>query len=338
MHTLLDYLKEKGDISFLEEPLNEVDSLIFCAFSYFSIENMIRYEEKITLQDLYRRFIVTPNDAKPIEKKLFTLLSESKRFQDVYITLYFNEVDTVKEMQIAGVTFLLPNAIFVAFKGTDGWIGWKEDFHLSYQKSIPSQQRARVYLEEVLSKFSETVYVGGHSKGGNLALYASLYCPHFERIKRIYNFDGPGFQEEFVESTLYQNRKSKMITYLPKAGIVGNLFNKDMEIVLVKSKQFGILAHDLYSWIIEDNHFLYAKVLDEQAKQLSNQLNSMIDNLSNQEKEIIVRFVYDILDSLEVPNLIAEIKKKIKKYSFTLNDLFHLKRILPVLLQFVKTL
>ena len=129
------------------------------------------------------------------QNRLFKSLSESKRFQSVLVTHYFHIVDKEIDMQISGMTFVLPNdTLYVAFKGTDETItGWKEDFDLSYKDVIPSQKKAVSYLNEILSSFVRPVYVGGHSKGGNLAMYASLFCKDSDLIVKVYNNDGPGF-------------------------------------------------------------------------------------------------------------------------------------------------
>ncbi len=335
LDTIQDYLKWRADISFLQEGLNEVDSLLFCAFTYFDLEKIIDYEEKVTIAKLYERFLEFETKDKKEEVELFKILSQSKRFQEVLVTLYFNEVSTEKEMQIAGMTFLLPNdTIFVAFKGTDGFVGWKEDFHLSYKKTIPSQIKAREYLDFVLQHTKKKVFVGGHSKGGNLALYASIYCHHFEQIERIFNFDGPGFLEEVVESTLYQMRKNKMVTYLPKASLVGNLFTKDMETILIKSKQFGLMEHDFYSWGVLNNHFIRASVLNEEAKNLSNKLDKLISSIPNQDKEKIITFVFDLLENVNKKG----IKAILSNYEFNLEDLLQIKSIIPVVIEILKKL
>ena len=278
LNTIQEYLKWRGDISFLQEGLNEVDSLLFCAFTYFDLEKIITHEEKISILNLYERFLKFKNKDKKEEVELFKNLSQSKRFQDVFVTLYFNEIDKEKEMQISGMTFVLPNnTIFVAFKGTDSTLtGWKEDFNISYLDTIPSQIKAKEYLDKILMHTNKKVYIGGHSKGGNLAMYASIYCKDFTKVVKVYNFDGPGFDNKIVLSENYQSRKEKMVTYLPKAGIVGNILNKDMKTIIIKSTQLGLLQHDPYSWKVEQNHFIYAQVLNEEAKNIGNQLNELI--------------------------------------------------------------
>ncbi len=335
MDTIEEYLKWRGDLLFIQEGMNEVDSLLFCAFTYFDLDQIITYQEKVTIKELYKRYVNVKKKDKKEEKHLFASLSQSKRFQDVFVTLYFNEVSKEKEMQIAGMTFLLPNdTIFVAFKGTEGLVGWKEDFQLSYQKTIPSQIKAKEYLDEILKHTTKKVYVGGHSKGGNLALYASLYCSSFEKIERVYNFDGPGFLEEIVNSSRYQTRKEKMVTYIPKAGIIGNLLSKDMETILIKSKQLGILEHDLYSWGVIKNKLIREKVLDEEAKKLSNTLDKMITTCPKEIKEKLITFLFDVIENINKSSL----KNLLANYNFTIKDFLEIKSFLPILMELIKKL
>ena len=335
LNTIQEYLKWRGDISFLQEGLNEVDSLLFCAFTYFDLEKIITHEEKISILNLYERFLKFKNKDKKEEVELFKNLSQSKRFQDVFVTLYFNEIDKEKEMQISGMTFVLPNnTIFVAFKGTDSTLtGWKEDFNISYLDTIPSQIKAKEYLDKILMHTNKKVYIGGHSKGGNLAMYASIYCKDFTKVVKVYNFDGPGFDNKIVLSENYQSRKEKMVTYLPKAGIVGNILNKDMKTIIIKSTQLGLLQHDPYSWKVEQNHFIYAQVLNEEAKKISNILDDLIEKIPNNQKEKIITFVYDVLDSVHLSELNKSLKGLLSKYKFNLDEFTIIKKILPILLK-----
>lgn len=346
MNTLFDYLLWRGDLTFKENPLNEVDSLAFCAFSYFKIEKLMQNQQFISIQDLYKKYALTEEDTlfKKNQNHLFQMLSESKRFKDVFITRYFNEVDKNLEMQIAGMTFLLPdNTLFIAFRGTDGTItGWKEDFDLSYKSVIPAQRRAVEYLNEILSHTKKSVYVGGHSKGGNLAMYASIFCQNGDKIIQIYNHDGPGFRSEIVEGKNYQKCKEKMITFIPKASIVGNIFDKDTKTIIIKSKQIGLLQHDLYSWGVSGNHFVYANELSVDAKKLSNKLNETIEKIPKEQKQKMISFLYELLESWnisDIENLVKDVflsKSVLSQYHFNQEDISFLFRMLPLVLEIIK--
>lgn len=347
MHTLFEYLEWRGDLTFAESPVNEVDGLIFCAFSYFKVEELLNYFSTISIKNLYGKYkeIEEDNLFKKNQNHLFQMLSKSNRFQDILVTHYFNEVDKDLDMQIAGMTFVLPNnVLFVAFKGTDGTItGWKENFDLSYKSVIPAQRKAVQYLNEILSHTQKQVYVGGHSKGGNLAMYASIFCEDNDKIMQIYNHDGPGFSKEIIENKEYQKCKNKIITYIPKASIVGNIFNKDTKTLIVKSNQIGILQHDLYSWIVYGNHFVYAKELNEETKKISNLLNETLNKIPKDQKKKIISFLYNLFESWNIYDIEIFLKdllvsKNVKHYNFSKEDLSYLFKILPLVLKIMKSI
>ncbi len=347
MHNVFDYLLWRGDLTFLESPLNEVDNLIFCAMTYVRLDELLYYQEKISIKDLYLKYQKKePNTVfKQSQNRLFKMISESNRFKNVIITHYFNEVDKEQEMQIGGMTFVLPNdTIFIAFKGTDGTLtGWKEDFNLSF-KTIPSQKRAVQYLEEILSHTKKKVFVAGHSKGGNLAMYASIFCKESENIVQIYNNDGPGFTKEIIGSNNYLQRKEKIITFIPKASIVGNLLNQDTKTIIVKSKQIGILQHDLYSWEVSNNHFVYSSELSEETKKLCNTLNELIEKIPKDEKEKIISFLYEIFESENIQDIEKALhdvflsKVLLQKYHLKIEYFSFLWKIFPLIVEILKNI
>ena len=337
-----------GNLSFDTLPINEVDGLIFCAFAYFKIESILSYQETVSIKDLYLRYKEIEEDTifKKNQNRLFKVLSETKRFSNILVTRYFNIVNKQKEMQIAGMTFLLPNEIlYVAFKGTDSTIvGWKENLNLSYMEVIPSEQKACSYLDEILQSTKKKVYVGGHSKGGNLGMYASIFCQNEEKIAQVYNYDGPGFSKEILETDAYKKRKDKIITFIPKSSIVGNILNKDTKTLIIKSKQIGLLEHDLYSWLISSTHFVYTKNMSEEAKKMSNLLNEMIENIPDDKKQKMITFFYDVLESWNLEDIEKMLENTflfqntIGKYDFQIEDYSLLFRGISLLVEILKSL
>lgn len=324
LNTIFDYLEWRGDMTLLESPVNEVDSLIFCAFAYFRIESVLSSLESISIKELYHRYqkVMEENIFTKNQNRLFKFLSESKRFQSVLVTHFFHIVDKEIDMQISGMTFVLPNnCLYVAFKGTDDTItGWKEDFDLSYKHVIPSQKKAVSYLNEILSSSVKPVYVGGHSKGGNLAMYASLFCKESDLIVKVYNYDGPGFSKNILETDNYQKRKEKIVTFIPSASIVGNIFDKDTKTFIIKSKQIGVLQHDLYSWLVLQNHFVYTKEMSNHAKNISNALNQALLRIPNEDKKRVISFLYELLESWNVENIEKTALTILEKYNFQPKD------------------
>lgn len=345
MGNIFSYLIKQGDKSFLDASFNEVDNLIFCAFSYIKLEEISFEREVFTIQDLYAQYKNIIKEHTIFQKNrdtLFYYLSKSKRFQDVKILNFVNEVSKEEEKQFGAMTFLLPtNQIFVAFRGTDETLtGWKEDFNLSYLDAIPSQERARQYLEKVLRNTDKEVFVGGHSKGGNLAMYAFLFCDKRlqNQVVKVYNDDGPGLQgDSFKES-------KKMLTFIPKASIVGHIFDPVSKIILIESSSIGVFQHDPYSWKVEENHFIIAKEIDSHTKKICHVLNDILNHLPNEKKENFINFLYAILTSMQVENIEESIQNifnnstLMKKYHFTLEDVALLSKIIPLFFHIVKSL
>lgn len=52
---------------------------------------------------------------------------------------------------------------------------------MAYQMPVPSQEEAVGYLEKTVPHDGRLIRIGGHSKGGNLAIYAAAMC--YDRLK-----------------------------------------------------------------------------------------------------------------------------------------------------------
>lgn len=199
MSNILDYISWRGDLSIKQVNFNEVDNLILSRFSYFPLDNLFFGDERITIKDAYTRAVsigIQDNDYLQIDDKdLFPMLAKSKRFGELYITKYINKIDEKEEKQFSAVTIILPDdTIYVAFRGTDNTlIGWKEDFNMSFSLDVPSEHDAVDYLNIVSKSIKGKIRVGGHSKGGTLAVFAAAFCDKSakKQIIEVYNNDGP---------------------------------------------------------------------------------------------------------------------------------------------------
>ena len=342
MENILWYVKQFGKFTFQEKAFNEVDNLVFCALPYIEIEKFYQINEYLSLQELYLKYQSSnykENIFEENEFKLLKLLSESKRFKNVILSNYVNEVSKEEKKQFGAITFRFDNKLFIAFKGTDATIlGWKEVFNMSYMNVIPAQKRALEYLENILNNHPNDCYIGGHSKGGNLAMSAYLFCNDLlkSRIIKVYNNDGPGLKESL------RDEKSKIITFIPTASIIGNIFVNNTKIILIESKGIGIFQHDLYSWLVEGNHFIYQKEMDYSTKELANFLNQIILKLPNDQKEKIVQFIYDFLAFLKIDNIedsmqnILDNSLLLKEYNIVEEDLEILKQIMQIVKNIIK--
>ena len=218
MANIFDYIKWRGDLSLEQSEFNEIDNLILSRFSYFPFDKIIEENEIVTIKELSERFKqINKNDMQILwedDINLFPLMGQSKRFGEMLATKYINKIDTEQEKQFSAITILMPdNTIYVAYRGTDNTIvGWKEDFNMSFKSHVASQIDSVKYLEEIAQIYSNKLRIGGHSKGGNLAVYASTFANKKikDRIINVYNNDGPGFGDDIVNTSEYKQMIEKV--------------------------------------------------------------------------------------------------------------------------------
>lgn len=263
MKNIIYYMKKFGDRTLDEIPFNEVDSLILCQLSYLNYENLVpgldELDEDILFSELIEEDMMIIKlcqgtfDVK-LNRKLLKLIRKKERFKNLRLNYYHRKFNPRALKQFCGVTFILDRYAHVTYQGTDpSMIGWKEDFMMSILDEIPAQFEAVKYLEEVAKIYHGPLFVGGHSKGGNLAYYAVLKCnPHIrERIMRVFNFDGPGFKTNDIYHTeAYYEIKSRMIKVVPKDTIVGLLMHHNDAHMVVECYGAHFLQHDVFTWKI----------------------------------------------------------------------------------------
>ena len=231
MANIFDYIQWR-DLSIEKVEFNEIDNLILARLSYFPLDGVVNGEEEISITEAYEKYEKLENKGRILQQEdttLFPILAKSTRFGKMKLTNYINKIDPKQEKQFSAVTILMPdNTIYVAYRGTDNTIvGWKEDFNMSFSELVPAQTDAANYLNNIAYKYKNNIRVGGHSKGGNLAVYAAAFCDTEiqDRIINVYNNDGPGFCDKIINSKQYQNIIKKVHTYIPQSSIIGRLLN-----------------------------------------------------------------------------------------------------------------
>lgn len=297
---IYDYLNWRGDLTFEQDELNEVDNIILSRISYFPFEkSMLKH---LTLFELYN--ILKKNNFKDMDfeedKKLLEFLSKSNRFKDLNICEIEKNYNITSEEQFFALTIFLPyNKLFVSYRGTDNsFVGWKEDFNLSFTSNIPSQIKAAQYLNYIENKYLlKKIIVGGHSKGGNLAIYAAMHSKNKKRIIKVYNNDGPGFLEEIINSNNYKKILSKITTYIPESSIIGRLLNHEEGYVVVKSLEKGIMQHDLYSWQVLGKNFVYSNDISKKSALIEKIIKNWLNQITMDEREKVINVFYQILIS-----------------------------------------
>ena len=316
---ILDYLDWRGDLPFGVSPLNEVDSLIFCQLAYLNFTNLAPkvFDTPISLTELSKLFFASSDfEARsdlgmlidPKSNELLKKAGESQRFGNVGVAGFVSEYDKNKEEQFSAVTFVLNEGgllekqqVFVAFRGTDDTlVGWKEDFNLAFMEKVPAQADALAYLENAASVFKKAgLYVGGHSKGGNLAIYA---CAHLsenskKNLAEVYNFDGPGFSQEQLDSNDFFSVKQKIRSVYPQFSVVGMLFHHYDAYKTVLSDERVIMQHNPFSWFVKGTAFETKEGLDSGSEVFFNSFNKWFEPLLPNQREQFVETLFGLLES-----------------------------------------
>lgn len=308
-----DYLDWRGDIPATSDNVNEVDNLIFCLLSYVDFDGILPADPRadgITLREAAKEYFFTHSEDTPHPLglivpggiiALFRRLSETPRYRDLWLTGYSNEVCREREMQFAVLSVVFPDhGRFVAFRGTDDTIvGWKEDFKLSYMDEVPAQRKATDYLNRVPIVLGAKLYVGGHSKGGNLAVWGAVHAEREvqDAITRVYSNDGPGFTEAMLRSPAYQRMSDRLTFLLPQSSLIGLLLANDNTYQIVKSRSPGLLQHNGLTWDVMGPAFVRQEKLSGRGVRADTVVRERIDRMSGEEKRALVEAMFEVLES-----------------------------------------
>lgn len=321
MKNIIQYVEEEMSVKniiqyvedekapFAEKPFSAVDSLVLSQLSYFKFDGFVpelaERSEAVTIADIASRenaeVIYTTKRDSSKNQKLLAALAGSPRFSSMTLNYYVNKLDYVREKQFSAVTyFLSDNTAYVAFRGTDStFVGWKEDFNMAFSNTVPSQEESVVYLDTVGKLVSGSLKVGGHSKGGNLAVYAAMKCASDiqERITDVFSHDGPGFREEVFQSIEYQQIKERIRHYIPQTALVGMLMEHHEKYAVVKSRQIGIMQHDPYSWVVKEDDFQYLEDIDTFSAYTNKVLGVWLDTIDDEKRELFIDSLYSVIEA-----------------------------------------
>ncbi|MDR2729846.1 MAG: DUF2974 domain-containing protein [Treponema sp.] len=321
MANLLDYLKWRGDLSFARVPFNPVDAVILSQLSYFPFDGIVHgvdSEESVLIGTVMETLIhkidkkTRRNEQKksimmfPDDEVLVRALSVSERFKNCGLRGYMNLVDTEKEIQFSAVCLTARNLSYIAYRGTDMTIvGWKEDFSMCFNDVVPAQLEAVKYLEEMSGQIKGPLRIGGHSKGGNLAIYAASHCKEKTRgrITHIYTHDSPGFQRRTIESGGFIKIKNKICSFVPQSSVVGMLLEHGNDYSVIRSNQIGLLQHYLYSWEVTRNDLVYVNKISYASRFMDKTLNDWINGLNANSREQFFDALFNILNATNAKSL-----------------------------------
>ena len=317
MANIMDYLNWRGDLTFEESPLNEIDSLILANLSYVPLDGIVPSPwepESISLKeasdafwqereekDLLREFSL-------IKMAPFAMrrMAATRRFGNLQLMYYQNSVNIKEESQFSALCIQIGEGkIFTAFRGTDDTIiGWKENFRMCFE-TVPAQKKAVDYLNYVGHTCEGELWLGGHSKGGNLAVYAAVKArPNIQnRIQSIYNFDGPGFSKAMLASSSYQKLQHRIRKYVPVSSVVGMLLEQDENYMVVSSEEQGLRQHDPITWRVLRTEFVSVPERKEDSEMVARTMHGWIYSLSMEERKSVVDTMFNIIQEANIKTL-----------------------------------
>lgn len=309
VRNIFDYLEWRGDLSFARDGFNEVDNLVMSMLAYLKFDGVVPPDPgagPVTLSMAAKQPTCRPStpENSTFSKKvteLFMKAAQSVRYRDIGLSGYVDQVDHERSKQFSATVFSINRKQhFIAFRGTDDTLaGWKEDFRMSFMDQVQAQQDAAAYLEKNISNYKGDLYLGGHSKGGNLAVYAAAHAAAGmqNRIIGIYNNDGPGFHAKVIQSKGYQSILNRINTFVPGFSVVGLLLEHGTEYTVVSSDGTGIMQHDAFSWQVSGTRFVYEQGLKKSSSNFNKTLRSWLDGLALDQRAQFVDGLFDIIEA-----------------------------------------
>ena len=312
---MFDYFSWRGDLRFSQSPFNPVDNIIFSQLSYLPMDGIVPgldSDETISIgeaaailgkrlkrkSDSLHRQLIFKDDPGFI-----SAIGSSERFKHCGLAGYVNHIDISSEKQFSVVSVIIDKtSSFIAFRGTDAnIIGWKEDLNMGFSEVIPSQLEAVEYLETMAKKIKGPLRLGGHSKGGNLAVYAAAFCRAMtrRRIRAIYSNDAPGFHRKVIESKGFAEIRGRIQSFVPQSSVVGMLLEHGDDYTVIKSAQTGIMQHELYSWEVSHNDMIRLDEVSQGSRFLDKTLREWINGLDYEHRQQFADALYTILSATQ---------------------------------------
>lgn len=342
---LFDYLKSYGGTPMSELPFGAVDSLCLSLVSYLPLGEHVKqgFSEHYRLQELCGLYLIYQQECEARyigtmargNTEFFRLMGKSARFRDLSVTGICEEYCEDEQKQFAALTVSAEDFHFLSFRGTDGsLVGWKEDFNMAFLSCVPSQQAAVRYLEEASRSLTYgTLMLGGHSKGGNLAVFAAANAtaPTRDRIEAVYAHDSPGFLPEILKMQGYQETASRRHAFVPQTSIIGLLLDSGDEERVIRSKQHGLLQHDPYTWQVDGTDFVYENEVSRAGRYIDRTLGEWLLKMDVEAREAFVESVYELLlvcEAQSVNELPAAILRSLPKIRERHQDMDEESRVL----------
>ena len=312
MANLLDYLDWRGDLTLEQSPFNEVDNLILAELSFVDFKDIVPGPgegESIVLREAAEAFFAKFPQGEKIDMgvlvpgaipEMLRKMADSRRFGDMKLNCFVDHLDVGKGEQFAALAIETGDkTLYLSFRGTDDTLaGWKEDFELACMPEVPAQKKAVAYTWSVAKQFPrKRLRLGGHSKGGNLAVYAGVFCPENvqKRIIAVWSNDGPGFHNDLLDLPEHRRVAERIYSIVPKSSVVGMLLEHEEDYTVVDSDQLGFMQHDGFSWQVMGDHFITLRQVTQQAHLSDQELRKWVHGLSVEQRETFVNAMFDVL-------------------------------------------
>jgi hypothetical protein len=306
MGNILTYIKWRGDLTFQERPFCEVDNLVFSMLSYTDFNEVVPGTGEggdIALEHAVKQYLrIHSKDEQGGNQvtELLELMASSRRYKNILLSNYEDIFDKETRTEFSAVHISLPDGtIYVAFRGTSDYImGWREDFSMSFQ-IMGAQKEAARYLNDTMTDEGQRYRVGGHSKGGNLAVYAALMCPPEKQLQimEIYNNDGPGLCPDIIDLDSYHEISPKIIRIVPEFSVIGALFEQGKPDRIVASSVSGIGAHDGMTWEVENDVFCTKEELTKQCVVYNDIFDRWIESASMEQRQAFTKDFFNALEA-----------------------------------------
>ena len=337
MSTIVDYIKWRGDLDFDRDAFNVMDNIVLSVVSYVEMDEIFKDPGAgpLTLKEISSLYFEKVYDRKNFRDgsvlkdgpDLLKMIADTDRFRNVAVHNYISLNDTERTLQFAAMEFMLSeNLSYIAFRGTDDTVvGWKEDFHLAMTETAAEKETVS-YINRIAENNNRSYYVGGHSKGGHLAVYAAAECRQDirDRIITIFSNDGPGFMEEVADSAAIKAILPKLVSIIPEEAIVGLLMNPVGKPIVVKSTAKSLFQHNPATWCLEGKSFVTAKGVSKGAKAFRKLIKESLGKMSREELDDFVENLFSIFDNAGAETLTDFKKgglKSLKSIAHTIGEI-----------------
>ncbi len=304
MADVFEYLKWRGDLSFETVAPNAGDRLILSLLSFADFDGIVSNEigrDEIPLRAAVKKYWMA-NKKQNNMSRLLEAMAQSHRFGYLWLSGYVTRLERRESLreqtQFAALSVRLADHLSVIYRGTDDTlVGWKENFNSLLLSPIPAQAQAANYLEKA-ARVGLPLAVQGHSKGGNLAVYAAAASEiPTDKILSVHDFDGPGFEKEFFATRRYRALRPKIYKFLPEYSIIGLIRDSDANIRVIKSIGRGLSQHNGFHFQLEGTGLVPAARLDINAMLLNSRLKRCLAGMNDQQREMFVESFYRLASS-----------------------------------------